>query len=183
LRTQAVLLISNNRDSGAMTWATQNKIPASHISSTTAGSDAAADDLIASTLSMAGADLVIMAGYMRMLGPGNAERIQNRILNVIRHCCPSSAARACMAATCTKRLLASGDTETGVTIHLVDAVYDHGAVVAQARVPVEPGRHHETLAQRTQAREETLYVETLNAFSAARLIWIAVDIEPGRYSH
>ena len=58
-------------------------------------------------------------------------------------------------------LLKSGDTETGCTIHVVDDEYDHGPVVAQAKVAVAPGDTAETLAARVQAREQTLYVETL----------------------
>ncbi|TAL02966.1 MAG: phosphoribosylglycinamide formyltransferase [Rhodospirillaceae bacterium] len=161
IRAQAVLLISNNGDSAAMAWAKANKIPASHISATTAGSDAEADATIASTLSMAGADLVILAGYMRKLGPETLGVFKRRILNVHPALLPKFGGQGMYGKRVHEAVLASGDKETGVTIHLVDDVYDHGPIVAQDRVPVQPGDTPETLAARVQAREQTLYVETL----------------------
>ncbi len=161
LRAQPVLLISNNGDCEAMKWARDNKIPTHHISAKTAGSDAAADDMIASTLSMAGADLVILAGYMRMLGPATLSVFKKRILNVHPALLPKYGGKGMYGKAVHEAVLAAGETESGVTIHLVDEVYDHGPMLAQAKVPVQPGDTHETLAARTQAREQTLYVETL----------------------
>jgi len=66
-------------------------------------------------------------------------------------------------------VLAAGEKESGVTIHLVDEVYDNGPIVAQARVPVESGDTPETLAARVQAREQTLYVETLKKIFAGEI--------------
>jgi phosphoribosylglycinamide formyltransferase-1 len=64
-------------------------------------------------------------------------------------------------------VLAAGETETGVTIHLVAPEYDTGPVVAQCRVPVRPGDSVETLAARVQKRERELVVETLAAAARA----------------
>ena len=58
-------------------------------------------------------------------------------------------------------MLAAREAETGVTIHLVDDVYDHGPVVAQARVAVEREDTAKILAERVQAREQVLFPETL----------------------
>src|SRR5690348_6787155 len=82
LRAQPLLVISNNADAGALAWARENKLAAHHISAKTEGSEAAADAAIAATLSMAGADLVILAGYMRKLGPETLGAFARRILNV-----------------------------------------------------------------------------------------------------
>ena len=169
LRAQCALLISNNADSGAMAWAKQNKIPTAHISAKTAGSDAAADDMIASTLSMAGTDLVILAGYMRMLGPETLAVFAGRILNVHPSLLPKFGGKGMYGKAVHEAVLAAGEKETGCTIHVVDEHYDHGPVVAQARVPVEPGDTVETLTARVQAREQTLYVETLKKIFAGEI--------------
>lgn len=58
-------------------------------------------------------------------------------------------------------VIAAGETESGVSIHIVDAEYDTGLVIAQARVPVEPMDTPETLAERVLQREHTFLVETL----------------------
>jgi len=169
LRAQAALLVSNNRDCGAMTWARDNKIATQHISATTAGSDAAADVAIAAALSMAGADLVIMAGYMRMLGPETLGVFKRRILNVHPALLPKFGGKGMYGRHVHEAVLAAGEKESGVTIHLVDEVYDNGPIVAQARVPVETGDTPETLAARVQAREQTLYVETLKKIFAGEI--------------
>jgi phosphoribosylglycinamide formyltransferase-1 len=161
LRAQPLLLVSNNSECGAMTWARDNDIAAHHISAKTAGSDAAADAAIASALSMAGADIVILAGYMRMLGPRTLGAFKKRIINVHPALLPKYGGKGMYGKAVHAAVLAAGDAESGVTIHLVDEVYDHGPMIAQAKVPVEPGDTHETLAERIQAREQTLYVETL----------------------
>jgi phosphoribosylglycinamide formyltransferase-1 len=161
LRTNPVLLISNNGDSPALAWARENKIGAQHISAKTEGSDAEADAAIAAALSMAGADLVILAGYMRKLGPETLGVFKNRILNVHPALLPKFGGTGMYGRKVHEVVLASGDTESGVTIHVVDEVYDHGKIVAQDKVPVQAGDTPETLAARVQAREQTLYVEVL----------------------
>ena len=63
-------------------------------------------------------------------------------------------------------VLAAGDAETGVTLHLVDEEYDHGEIVAQCRVPVTPEDTVESLAARVLEREHEFLVETLQAIAA-----------------
>ena len=67
------------------------------------------------------------------------------------------------------RRRSAGEAETGVTIHLVDEVYDHGARLAQATVPVLPGDTAETLAVRVQAREQELFPEVLRRIIAGEI--------------
>lgn len=67
-------------------------------------------------------------------------------------------------------VLAAGETETGVTIHLVDAEYDQGAILAQSRVPVLPGDTVATLAQRVLEREHRFLVETLKQIVAGTIV-------------
>jgi phosphoribosylglycinamide formyltransferase-1 len=161
LRASPCVLISNNADSEAMVWAKQNKIPAVHISAKSVGSEAAADDAIAATLAQYGADLVILAGYMRKLGPETLGSFHRRILNVHPALLPKFGGQGMYGQFVHEAVLQSGDVETGVTIHLVDGEYDKGPVVAQAKVPVQPGDTAATLAARVQAREQELYPETL----------------------
>lgn len=67
-------------------------------------------------------------------------------------------------------VLAAGETQTGVTVHLVDEEYDHGAIVAQTTVPVQPGDTAETLAARVLTREHAFLVDTLQAIAAGTLV-------------
>jgi phosphoribosylglycinamide formyltransferase-1 len=169
LRAAPKLLISNNGDSPAITWARANRLAVAHISAKTAGSDAAADAAIAATLAQHGADLVILAGYMRKLGPETVGSFPGRILNVHPALLPKFGGAGMYGRRVHEAVLQSGDTETGVTIHVVDGEYDHGVVIAQARVPVMPGDTPDTLAARVQAKEQALYPETLRRIIAREI--------------
>ncbi len=169
LRASPVVLISNNGESAAMAWAKQNKIPTVHISAKTAGSDAAADDAIAATLAQYGADLVVLAGYMRKLGPETLGSFEKRILNVHPALLPKFGGKGMYGDFVHEAVLAAGEQETGATIHIVDGEYDHGAVVAQARVAVEAGDTPQTLAARVQAKEQELFPQTLKRIIAREI--------------
>ncbi|MHB1204727.1 MAG: phosphoribosylglycinamide formyltransferase [Rhodospirillaceae bacterium] len=163
------VLVSNNRDSAAMAWAKANGLAAVHVSATAAGSEEAADAAIVATLSAQGADLVILAGYMRKLGPQTLKAFHRRILNVHPALLPKFGGQGMYGAHVHAAVLKAGEAETGVTIHLVDDVYDHGAAVAQARVPVMQGDTVEALAARTQACEQALYPDVLQRIIAGEI--------------
>ena len=172
LRAAPVVLVSNNGDSSAIAWAKQNKIPTAHISAKTMGSDAAADAAIAATLAQYGADLVVLAGYMRKLGPETLGSFEKRILNVHPALLPKFGGHGMYGAHVHAAVLAAGERETGATIHLVDGDYDKGPIIAQAKVTVEAGDTDETLAERVQAKEEELFPETLR-----RIISREIDLD------
>ena len=161
LKAAPAVLISNNRDCSAIAWARENALPWAHISNKVTGSDAATDAEIADTLQRHGADLVILAGYMRKLGPATLKAYHRRILNVHPALLPKFGGQGMFGAHVHEAVLKAGERESGITIHIVDEEYDHGAVVAQAVVPVEPGDTAASLAARVQAREQTLYPEVL----------------------
>jgi phosphoribosylglycinamide formyltransferase-1 len=169
LRAQPLMVISNNAEAPALAWARENKLAAHHISATTEGSEAAADAAIAAALSMAGADLVILAGYMRKLGPETIGVFPRRILNVHPAMLPKFGGHGMYGKRVHEAVLAAGDKESGCTIHIVDGEYDRGPIVAQAAVGVEAGDTPDTLAARVQAREQTLYPETLKRIFAGEI--------------
>jgi folate-dependent phosphoribosylglycinamide formyltransferase PurN len=69
-------------------------------------------------------------------------------------------------------VLAAGVTESGCTVHLVDNEYDHGPIVAQARVPVQLADTPETLAQRVMAAERELYPRVIQQVADHGLAWL-----------
>ncbi len=169
LRATPVVLISNNGDSAAIAWAKQNRLPAVHISARTAGSEAAADAAIAATLAQHGADLVVLAGYMRKLGRETLGAFAKRILNVHPSLLPKFGGTGMYGHHVHEAVLKAGEAETGATIHLVDDEYDHGPVVAQARVVVVAGDTPDTLAARVQAKEQELFPDTLKRIIAREI--------------
>jgi phosphoribosylglycinamide formyltransferase-1 len=169
LNAQPVLLISNNRESAALAWAAQNNLPAAHISARQSGSERAADAAIAGALGAADATLVVLAGYMRKLGPVTLQAYRNRILNVHPSLLPKFGGQGMYGAHVHEAVLAAGDAETGATIHVVTGEYDHGPVLAQVKVPVEAGDTSSSLAARVQAQEQVLFPETLRRIAAGEI--------------
>jgi phosphoribosylglycinamide formyltransferase-1 len=101
-------------------------------------------------------DLVVCAGFMRILGRAVLERFPHRVVNTHPALLP-----AFPGAHAVREALDYGVKVTGVTVHLVDEGVDTGPVVAQAAVPVEPDDTEESLHARIQGVEQPLYVETV----------------------
>ena len=99
-------------------------------------------------------DLVVLAGFMRILAPAFVHRF--RIVNTHPALLP-----AFPGAHAVRDALAAGATVTGVTVHWVDEGVDTGPVIAQVEVPVEPDDDEAALRARVQAAEKPLYVGTL----------------------
>jgi phosphoribosylglycinamide formyltransferase-1 len=169
LDAQALIVISNNADCAAMTFARDQRLQHRHISATTEGSFEASDGAIADALEAAGVDLVVLSGYLRPLGPQTIARLKGRILNIHPGLLPRYGGKGMYGRRVHEAVLASGDSETGATIHLVDGDYDTGPIVAQARVPVTKGDTVEDVEARVMAAEPGLFVQTLQRISEGAL--------------
>lgn len=161
LAGQVVLVVSNNSGSAALARARRAGIPVAHLSSRTHLEPAALDDAMTRALQDAGAQWVLLAGYMRKLGPRVLDGYRGRILNTHPALLPKYGGAGFFGRTVHEAVLAAGDAETGATVHLVDADYDTGPILAQVRVPVRPGDDAETLEERVKTAERKLIVATL----------------------
>ena len=167
---RVVAVISNNSGSGALRRAAAAGIDAFHISSAThAGADAV-DAAICGALQRAGADVIFLAGYMKRLGPCTLAAFPARILNTHPALLPKFGGHGMFGDRVFEAVLAAGESETGASVHLVDAEYDTGAVVRQDRVRVLPGDTVASLKARVQACEREAVVETLAAIASGELV-------------
>ena len=107
-----------------------------------------------------GAEVVCLAGYMRLLSPFLVAQWRGRMLNIHPSLLPEFAGLDTHA-----RALAAGVAEHGCTVHLVTEVMDAGPVLAQARVPVLAGDDEASLAARVLVAEHLLYPAALAAFA------------------
>jgi phosphoribosylglycinamide formyltransferase-1 len=112
------------------------------------------NDALAAAITTFQPDLVVLAGFMRILGPVVVSRF--RIVNTHPSLLP-----AFPGAHALRDALAAGVTNTGVTVHWVDEGVDTGPIIASAPVPVEPGDDEDSLRARVQAVEKPLFVETI----------------------
>ena len=98
-----------------------------------------------------GADLVVLAGFMRVLKPGFLNAFAGRIINLHPSLLPQFPGLDAIG-----QALRAGVKETGCTVHSVTLEVDGGPILAQSRVPVESGDTHDTLAARVHAAEHAL---------------------------
>ena len=166
LPAPVAVVISNNRESGAMRRARAAGVPAVHLSSATHPGPGKLDAAILATLHEHGVDTVFLAGYMKKLGPAVLAAFAGRIFNTHPALLPKHGGQGMYGRKVHEAVLAAKETESGASIHLVDEGYDTGRVIAQCRVPVAPTDSAETLAARVQERERELVVETLAALAA-----------------
>ncbi len=122
--------------------------------------DAAMVDIIRQS----GADTIVLAGYMRMLTPMFLQSFPGRVINIHPALLPSfpGVHGAADAA-------AYGVTISGCTVHFVDEVMDHGAVIIQAAVPHNPGEPEDALLERIHAMEHRIYPQALQWLAEGRL--------------
>jgi phosphoribosylglycinamide formyltransferase-1 len=113
------------------------------------------------------AELVVLAGYLRLVPPSVVAAYRGRIINVHPALLPTFGGKGMYGRRVHEAVLASGAKETGVTVHLVDEVYDRGAVLAQTRVPVLPGDTPSVLAERVLAVEHRLLPAVILAAATA----------------
>jgi phosphoribosylglycinamide formyltransferase 1 len=163
LQAQPVLLIGNNSRSQCFDIAHENGLVTAHLSSATHPSPDNLDAAILHQLNEHQIDLVVLAGYMKRLGPQTVRAYRNRIINVHPSLLPLHGGQGMYGDAVHQDVLASGDTVSGASVIMVDEEYDHGPVIAQCTVPVHDDDTLETLKQRVQEAEGPLYVETIAA--------------------
>jgi len=160
------VVISNKRDSGALRRAQAADVPAVYLSMQSHPEPQQLDEAILNALTAAGADVVLLAGYLKKLGPRVLKRFQGRIVNTHPALLPKFGGKGMYGRWVHEAVLAAGEIETGVSVHLVDAEYDTGPVLAQCRVPVVAGDTAADLATRVQNREREFLVEVLGRWLA-----------------
>lgn len=161
LHAEIVLVISNNSGSGALSRARAAGIPTAHLSSGTHPQPEQLDAAMVDALDDARADWVLLAGYMKKLGPRMLNDYRHRIVNTHPALLPKFGGRGFFGRRVHEAVLEAGDPETGATVHLVDEHYDAGPILAQVRVPVRSDDTAEALEERVKVAERKLVVATL----------------------
>lgn len=161
LPAEVVVVVSNNAGSMAATRAANEGIRFHHLSGVTHPAFEDLDAAIGRALVDAGVDLVVLAGYMKKVGPQTIGRFPSRIVNIHPALLPKFGGVGMYGMHVHRAVLEAGDSVTGVTVHLVDQEYDRGPIVAQCEVKVMDDDNVEALAARVLEREHAFYVETL----------------------
>jgi phosphoribosylglycinamide formyltransferase-1 len=162
LKARICIVLSDNPEAYILERAKANGIPAGIIdcSPHRMRFPEQAQQETARMLKEAGADLICLAGFMRIVKTPLLDAFPSRILNIHPSLLP-----AFPGLEAWKQAIDAGAVESGVTVHLVDSGMDTGPVLGQVRVPVLPGDTPETLHARIQVEEHRLYPEMIAAYA------------------
>jgi len=153
-------VISNKAQAGGLEHARKAGIPCSVFDAQSTGVGEPLDRAIADCLDQVRPELVVLAGYMRILGPRLVRKFAGRMINL--H--PSLLPRYPGLDTY-RRCLANGDREHGSSMHFVTEGLDDGPLITQVRIPVLPDDTPQTLAARLGPIEHRLVVATVELFT------------------
>jgi phosphoribosylglycinamide formyltransferase-1 len=169
LAAEPCVVISNNSDAMVLDRAMAARVSAFHLSSHVHPEPARLDEAILATLEKHRVNLILLAGYMKKLGPKTLARYRGRVLNIHPALLPKYGGRGMYGNHVHDAVLAAGDKESGATVHIVDEEYDRGRILAQKKVPVLADDTSESLAARVLEVEHQLYAETLQRIATGDL--------------
>jgi phosphoribosylglycinamide formyltransferase-1 len=157
-------VISNRADAPGLAFARLQQIPAIVIPSIGHTDRAMFDGLLQQEIDRYSPDLLVLAGFMRILTAGFVEHYAGRILNIHPSLLPSFPGLHTH-----RQALAAGVKVHGATVHFVTAALDHGPIVAQQGIEVRPDDTEASLAERVLEIEHELYVDAIRSFIDGRL--------------
>jgi phosphoribosylglycinamide formyltransferase 1 len=157
-----VLVLSNLPEAGGLAKARALGVPVAVVDHRPFGKDRAAFEAsLIEALDQAHPDVIVLAGFMRILTPAFVAQYPGRILNIHPSLLPKYPGLHTH-----QRAIAAGDAQAGCTVHVVTGELDAGPILGQAAVPILPGDTPESLAARVLVEEHRLYPEVLRDFCA-----------------
>ena len=163
-----VAVVANRPDARGLDFARARGIATAVVDHRAHGSREAFDAALAAAIDAFAPDLVVLAGFMRILGEGFVRRYEGRLLNIHPSLLP-----AFPGLHTHRRALQAGCKLVGATVHFVTPELDHGPIVMQSAVPVLAGDDEDTLAARVLATEHVIYPQAVRWFVEGRLVVMA----------
>lgn len=165
LNADARIIVSDVADSGMLDIAREFGVPSKYLPSPKFRTryEPEVELELAKALKDAGVELVVLAGFMRVLKEPMLEAFPGRIINLHPSLLPKFPGLEAWS-----QALAAGERVTGCTVHYVDAGVDSGEIIAQREVPILPGDTSQSLHARIQIVERELYPDVIASFAAAK---------------
>jgi phosphoribosylglycinamide formyltransferase-1 len=170
-RVEAV--VANRPDAAGLAFAQAHGIATAVVDHRTSGSREHFDEQLAAAIDAFRPDVVVLAGFMRILGAAFVGRYEHRLLNIHPSLLPSFTGLHTH-----RRAIEAGCKVAGATVHFVTPALDHGPIVIQAVVPVLAGDDEAALSARVLEREHVIYPRAVRWF-----VEDALRIEHGRVTH
>lgn len=149
---RVVAVLSNRPDAAGLQFAAARGIATAVVDHKAHPTREAFDEALAQAIDAHDPDVVVLAGFMRILTAGFVQRYEGRLLNIHPSLLP-----AFPGLHTHRRAIEAGCKVAGATVHFVTPELDHGPIVIQAAVPVLPGDTEDSLSQRVLVREHQIY--------------------------
>ena len=166
LPVEFVLVGSDKAKAGALAIAAEAGIPTVHVSPKDFADRVSFDRALFGKVAEAKPDLLVLAGYMRIIDATVVADWEGRAINIHPSLLPKY-----RGLHTHRQCLDAGDVEHGASVHFVTAELDGGPVIAQARIPVVPGDTEDSLAERLLVEEHRLLPAVVAAIASGRLSW------------
>ncbi|MDE2402389.1 MAG: phosphoribosylglycinamide formyltransferase [Burkholderiales bacterium] len=158
-------VISNKAEAGGLTFAAERGIATACVNHKDYPSREAFDAELARVIDQFQPDVVVLAGFMRILTPGFVAHYENRLLNIHPSLLP-----AFPGLHTHQRAINAGCKLAGATVHFVTAELDHGPIVLQAAVAVLPGETEATLSEKVLRQEHQIYPRAVRWMVTGNLV-------------
>lgn len=153
---QVVAVVSNRPQAPGLAWAAARGVPTVVVDHRSHAGREPFDEALAQAIDAHAPDLVVLAGFMRILTPAFVAHYAGRMVNIHPSLLP-----AFPGLHTHERALQAGCKLAGATVHFVTAELDHGPIIVQAAVPVLPGDSAESLAARVLTQEHRIYPQAI----------------------
>ena len=174
---RVVRVIADRPEAGGLARAAALGLPTAVVPVKQFADRAAFEEALAGEIAASGAQLVALAGFMRILSPQFVSRYEGRLLNIHPSLLPKYKGLDTHA-----RVLSARDTHHGASVHYVTAELDGGPVVMQGRLRVRPGDTPDSISARVHALEHIIYPHVCSLIAGGRIQWrngsVRFDGEP-----
>ena len=164
LNAKVINLITDNAQASVLKKAQSEEVPIKILSVKDFSSFSKWDESLCQYLQTKKPDLILLAGFLKKIGPKVLSHFKNRILNIHPSLLPHHGGPGMYGIHVHRSVLKAGDKKTGISIHLVSAEYDSGPVLAQTEIPVSPEDTPESLQEKVKKVEQVFYVSTLKKY-------------------
>ena len=164
-----VILICNNPNSIAVERARDAQLTVEILNGRTHADQDQLDRQMEKSLLEAGVDLVVLAGYMKKIGPTTLSTFSNRILNIHPSLLPKFGGQGMFGIRVHEAVVAAGESQSGATVHLIDNGYDQGKIIRQAMLKVDTSDTPATLQTRVLELEHILYPNTIAEIASGKI--------------
>lgn len=161
---KVTLLVYNRKEAGVRLRAERLGVRTEYIPKSMFGDS----EKVLATLRETNTDIIVLAGFLLFVPEYLLETYHNRIINIHPSLLPLHGGKGMHGIHVHEDVLACGDKETGITVHVADAQLDHGCVLFQAKCPVERGDTPEDVAVRVHKLEYAYFPEVIERFCQGR---------------